>query len=446
MAKDNAALTARTKTFALKAGAMEGNTIRGIASVAGVLDSYDDVIMPGALSESVLAEFRASGFVADSHDWRSMVAMPTVAEVRGVELYTEAEFHSTEDAQAVRTKCAERIERGLSVGLSIGFMMAPAAYKSFTSGDALLKWAEATGYSLADLDTETIRACKRRCQAITEISRLIEYSVVAIPANPASWATEVKTADGIAGDRGPELSVPEFTIGSAIEYNKITRKLTGTPPAAPGTVFRGEYLGPWAEADAAYSALCSLTYDLKYGPVWDALFGYGICSAMTPAERMEYLVGAYTEYTDLSLRIAAALMELIADAAPADPLGEDDDSDDMMEMGVDALDTIRRTFFPAPSPIPAGEAPAALLASQADTVRDAVEALAARSAAVLALRRADGRTLSAATRERIGKSTEALRAICDTLRQIEAESTPTDYRAEVRKTKAEILRTLHRTR
>lgn len=415
-------LTARTKTFALKAGAMEGNTIKGIASVAGVLDSYDDVIMPGALSESVLSEFRASGFVADSHDWRSMVAMPTVAEVRGVELYTEAEFHSTDDAQAVRTKCAERIDRGLSVGLSIGFMMAPAAYKSFTSGDALLKWAEASGYSLADMDTETIRACKRRCQAITDISRLIEYSVVAIPANPASFATEVKTADGMTG--------PGDIAQGAVE----------------STIFRGEYLGPWAEADAAYSALCSLTYDLKYGPLWDALFGFGVCAAMTPAERMEYLVGAYTEYTDISLRIAAALMEMIVAATPSDPLGEEDDSDEMMEMGVDALDTIRRTFFPAPSPIPAGEAPAASLASQADTVHDAVEALAARSAAVLALRRADGRTLSAATRTRIGKSTQALRAICDTLARIEAESTPTDYRAEVRKAKADILRTLHRTR
>lgn len=395
----------RTKTFALKGGGLDGNLLRGVASVAGVLDSYDDVIMPGALSESVLSEFRATGFVADSHDWSAMIAMPIVAEVRGVDLYTEAEFHSTADAQAVRTKCAERIDRGLSVGLSIGFMVAPTDYRSFTSGDALLKWAEGAGYSLGDLDTEGIRACNRRCQAITNIARLIEYSVVAIPANPASWATEVRSA-------GLETSV-----------------------------FKGDYLGPWAEGEACYNALCSLTYDLKYGPLWDSIFGTGVCSGMSSQERTDYLTSAYAEYTAISLRLFSALVDMLPNVVAA-PEEEDDDT---VEMCSAAFDAMRRAYFPAPVPIPAGEAPAASLASQADTVHDAVEALAARSAAVLALRRADGRTISATTRSRIASAVDALRAACDTLAAIRAESAPMDWRAEVRAAKAQILRTLHHT-
>lgn len=357
----------RQKTFALKAQGLADNHLRGIASVAGVLDSYDDVILPGAFTDEVLADFLATGFVADGHDWRQMIAMPTVAEVRGVDLYTEAEFHSTDDAQAIRTKCAERIERGLSVGLSVGFSMASTDYKSFATGAALLKWAEGAGYNLTDLDTATISACARRCSAIVKVAKLYEYSVVAAPANPQSWATEVKAEQPVA-------ERPHFT--------------------------RGEYLGPWAEGYAAFDALCSLTSDLKYGPFWDAVFGVGACEGFAPADRVAYIEGALAEYASLTIRIATALIGMVDEASATDATQTDDT--DLLEMGEELKARCRaRLEASFSAPTSASDLPAGSLASQAEAALAAVEATTGRLAALHALRQQEGRSLSEANRARL---------------------------------------------
>lgn len=367
----------RQKTFALKAQGLADNHLRGIASVAGVLDSYDDVILPGAFTDEVLADFLATGFVADGHDWRQMIAMPTVAEVRGVDLYTEAEFHSTDDAQAIRTKCAERIERGLSVGLSVGFSMASTDYKSFATGAALLKWAEGAGYSLADLDTAAISACARRCSVIVKVAKLYEYSVVAAPANPQSWATEVKAEQPVA-ERA------HFT--------------------------RGEYLGDWAEGYAAFDALCSLTSDLKYGPFWDAVFGVGACEGFAPADRVAYIEGALAEYASLTLRIASALIGLVDEASATDATQTDDT--DLVEMA-DELKARCRARLEASfsTPTIASDLPAGSLASQAEAALAAVEAVSGRLAALKFLREKEGRALSYANRTRLQQLQGHVRAI-----------------------------------
>jgi phage head maturation protease len=240
----------RAKTFALKSGALEQNQISGIASVAGVLDSYNDVILPGAFTPSTLTEFLSAGFVAANHDWREVVAMPLVAEVRGNDLYTEAEFHSTDDAQSLRVKCAERLEKGLAVGLSIGFTMAPGDYRSFANGAALLKWAEGAGYDLRAIDAAGISAHEKRCQAITRIAKLYEYSVVSAPANPETWATEVKAEVAISHDgaairgidRGPELFVPAPAD---------TAPFTEDPSDSPSSVLPAGTMEEHAEAALA---------------------------------------------------------------------------------------------------------------------------------------------------------------------------------------------------
>lgn len=179
----------------LKAAEGGSGTLSGIASVMGNLDSADDVIFPGAYTEC-LAEFRASGFVAANHEWdENPIAMPTLIEQRGNALYAECVFHSTQDAQDARTICTERLAAGLSVGLSVGFLCAYEDCQVFESGEKLLQFAQANGYDLSLFDRSGIMAHKEWCRAILRVSRLVEYSIVPIPANGKAQAIAAKSAE-----------------------------------------------------------------------------------------------------------------------------------------------------------------------------------------------------------------------------------------------------------
>lgn len=100
----------------------DGNgTVEGYASVfEDGPDSYGDVIAPGAYT-ATLPAFLKDGFVAWSHDWGMPVATPRAAKEDARGLYLTADFHSDPESQRARTVVTERIDRGLSMGLSIGY-------------------------------------------------------------------------------------------------------------------------------------------------------------------------------------------------------------------------------------------------------------------------------------------------------------------------------------
>lgn len=176
-------------------GEVAENHLRGAAAVMGNMDRGNDVIYPGAFKRA-LPEFLKSGFVADTHDWSmaDVVAMPVAAKEVGNTLVVDAEFHSDDRSQAVRTRCVERLERGLTVGLSVGFNLADGGYIEFGSGKDLLKHAEGIGQDMSLFDAAGIRKRPGYCRAITEISDLYEFSVVPVPMNPAAVATDAKGA------------------------------------------------------------------------------------------------------------------------------------------------------------------------------------------------------------------------------------------------------------
>lgn len=184
------------KAFALKGAALEENRICGAASVMGNLDRGGwycrDVVAPGAFKDA-LADFLKHGFVADTHEWtmKDLHAMPLIAEEKGNELYTEAEFHSDPESQAIRTKCIERMEKGLSVGLSIGFSIGERMM--FPSGSALWEWAEKQGsWAMGSWDRAEIENYDGECRLITKIARLFEYSITPVPMNPKALASDAK--------------------------------------------------------------------------------------------------------------------------------------------------------------------------------------------------------------------------------------------------------------
>lgn len=187
-------MNTRLKSYELKQAELSGNMLKGAAAVMGNLDRVNDCIFPGAF-KSALKSFRESGFVSVGHDWHDLpVAMPTFCAEQGNKLYSEAEFHSTSDAQEARTICIERIANGFTVGLSVGFDLDwNNGLVQFQNGAKLLQYATDNGYDLALFDEKGIRACKDTCWGIIKISDLFEYSIVPVPMNPDACITEVKS-------------------------------------------------------------------------------------------------------------------------------------------------------------------------------------------------------------------------------------------------------------
>ena len=136
----------------------------GYASVFGNVDSYGDVVMPGAYAESIPV-FLRDGFIAIGHDWGSLAvgyATEAVEDSYGLKLTTA--FHSTKEAQDARTVIRERSAAGKSTGLSIGYMVPAGGRKSRDDG-------------VSELHKIDLR----------------EVSIVTVPANRAALVTGSKS-------------------------------------------------------------------------------------------------------------------------------------------------------------------------------------------------------------------------------------------------------------
>lgn len=136
-------------------------SFEGLAAVFNNLDRQNDIIVPGAFASS-LDEFVRTGFLASAHDWTTPIGTISAAIETPQGLQVAGEFHSTADAQNARRKIQERLERGKSIGMSIGF-----AIRDQEISDDL------------------------QVRKLTDIE-LFEVSVVTVPANPLAHMTGVK--------------------------------------------------------------------------------------------------------------------------------------------------------------------------------------------------------------------------------------------------------------
>jgi HK97 family phage prohead protease len=165
-----------TKTLALiEAKALDegAGSVEGLASTWGGIDSYGDTVERGAYLDTI-PSFLVDGFVAWSHDWQNPVATPTSAVETERGLYLTAAFHSDPEAQRARTITAERLARGKSMGLSIGY--------------EALEWEMRkveTPYRgpFGEL-TDLVRVLKK--------IKLFEVSLVTVPADGAARVTGAK--------------------------------------------------------------------------------------------------------------------------------------------------------------------------------------------------------------------------------------------------------------
>ena len=148
-------------------------SFEGYASVFGGVDSYGDTIEHGAY-KATIKNFLTNGVIAWGHDITQMVATPRALAEDDRGLVLKADFHSDPESQRKRTITMERIERGKSMGLSIGY---EAEEWEFRKSDNPVRnaWGELT---------DEVRVLKK--------IKLYEISLVAIPADDAARVVGAK--------------------------------------------------------------------------------------------------------------------------------------------------------------------------------------------------------------------------------------------------------------
>lgn len=113
-------------TFDIKAVDDSTGSFEVYANVFGNVDRADEVVAPGAFVN--LPEFVKDGWGDVNHSWKDLgITLIDEATQDAKGLRVKGRFHSTPDAQSIRTKVRERMEAGKSVKCSIGYRVLSAA-------------------------------------------------------------------------------------------------------------------------------------------------------------------------------------------------------------------------------------------------------------------------------------------------------------------------------
>jgi HK97 family phage prohead protease len=162
-------LERKTLPCEVKAAADDGS-FELYALTFGNIDRVGDIILPGAVSN--VDELVKDGWGALNHSNMALpVAYPESATQDAKGLLVKGRFHSTPDAQAVRTVVRERMAAGKSVPCSIGYVVDDAGFE--TRGG------------------EPVRLLKS--------IRVFEFSFVNLPANPAAGVVSAKSLEDEPG-------------------------------------------------------------------------------------------------------------------------------------------------------------------------------------------------------------------------------------------------------
>lgn len=179
-------------------------TLEGYAAVFGEIDESGDLILPGAFTDTI-DEYLSSGFTAHSHDWsvNGVIGYPVTAKEDNYGFYVESKFHSTPDAQLVRTKAQERMAAGKQVGLSIGYQLGETA-KYILPKDYE---KELPQYLRTDALVENMEKAKKfsKIRLLAKINNF-EHSIVTAPMNKLAQAVSVKSNIDVKGLFEDELS------------------------------------------------------------------------------------------------------------------------------------------------------------------------------------------------------------------------------------------------
>lgn len=174
----------------LKVSDEGSGTIEGYRSVFGEIDLGGDIVIKGAFADS-MANYLHSGFTAHSHDWDfdKAVGFPLEAHEDDYGFFVKSQFHSTPDAQAVRTKAQERQAAGKQVGFSYGYKT-----DDFQLIEAKDFKDQLPQYIKADRLEENLKKAQQfpRIRIIKK-NTIVEDSIVTSPMNTLAASTGVKS-------------------------------------------------------------------------------------------------------------------------------------------------------------------------------------------------------------------------------------------------------------
>ncbi len=180
----------------------------GRASTFGTIDSYGDTVDAGAYKDTI-PDFLKRGFIGWGHNWDEPIGYVTGAEERSDGLYISGQFHSDPESQRRRQIARERIDKGLFMGLSIGYE-AEAAEERTLKEPIRGKFGELTD----------------KVRALTKI-KLFEVSLVMVPAESNSGLTAIK-GDGLAfADHAEQVRVALEELLKRVESGSEIRTKVG---------------------------------------------------------------------------------------------------------------------------------------------------------------------------------------------------------------------------
>lgn len=167
-------------------------SIEGYRAVFGEIDEGGDIIVNGFFADGI-SDYLESGFTAHSHDWtfKEAVGFPVEAKEDDYGFFVVSQFHSTPDAQDIRTKARERKEAGKTVGFSFGYMVKEKeVIESKDFKDLLPKY----------IKPERLSANLKKAQNFSRIRILLkgetfEDSLVTAPMQKLAKATGVKSIE-----------------------------------------------------------------------------------------------------------------------------------------------------------------------------------------------------------------------------------------------------------
>lgn len=250
-------------------------TIEGYRSVYGVIDEGGDIVVKGAFANT-LSDYLHSGFTAHSHDWNfsEAVGFPVDAKEDDNGWWVKSQFHSTDDAQKIRTKAKERMDAGKQVGFSFGY-----APKKFIHIEAKDYEAELPKYIKADQLPAMLQKAQNfnRIRVLKEVEA-IEDSIVTAPMNKRAAATGIKSeAKGMLAEEMAQTTPSTWEIESA--FRRVIRKIAESAKNAPSI---GETFDWRAKVVEAVS---------EYGPQLQPLIISQIEEFLTSSDDEFYLKG-----------------------------------------------------------------------------------------------------------------------------------------------------------
>jgi HK97 family phage prohead protease len=201
--------------------------ISGYRAVFNEIDEGGDLIVPGFFKDCI-TEYLEAGFTAHSHDWDfdKAVGYPMVAKEDDHGFFVDSEFHSTSDAQAVRTKAVERKKAGKRVGFSFGYSVSDKSYveaKDYKEQLPLYIKPER-------LQANLLKAQKFDRIRILKKGEVIEDSIVTAPMNRLAMATAVKSSNGeskgMLAEEMAQTTPSIWEVESA--FHRVVRKVAET--------------------------------------------------------------------------------------------------------------------------------------------------------------------------------------------------------------------------